>query len=75
MPEFNPLQGRTPQLARQAFVQHYQAGARFVSPFYLSVVPARLRAAEDKRDFDIAPDNTRDGADALYSAMEWFVRK
>ena len=75
VPEFNPLQGRTPQLARQAFVQHYQAGARFVSPFYLSVVPARLRAAEDKRDFDIAPDNTRDGADALYSALEWFVRK
>ncbi|QIL70234.1 hypothetical protein G7048_07630 [Diaphorobacter sp. HDW4B] len=75
VPEFNPLMGKTPQLARQTFVQHYQAGARFVSPFYLSVVPARLRAPDDKRHFDIAPDNTRDGANALYSALEWFVRK
>ncbi len=75
VPEFNPLQGRNPKATRGAFVQHYQAGAKFISPFYLSVVPARLRAADDKRDFDIAPDNPRDGGDATYEAMEWFVRK
>lgn len=75
VPEFNPLQGNDPKAARDAFVRHYQAGAKFVSPFFLSVVPARLRAADDKRHFDIAPDNTNDGADVLYDAMQWFVRK
>ncbi|MBF5004028.1 beta-galactosidase [Diaphorobacter caeni] len=75
VPEFNPLQGANPEAARNAFVQHYQAGAKFVSPFFLSVVPARLRAPDDKRHFDIAPDNPNDGADTLHSALEWFVRK
>ena len=75
VPEFNPLQGKTPEVARDAFVQHYQAGAKFVSPFFLSVVPARLRAPDDKRHFDIAPDNANDGADKLYDTLQWFVRK
>lgn len=75
VPEFNPMQGRNAGAARAAFADHYRAGARFVSPFYLSVVPPRLRAADDRRLFDIAPDNTADGADVLYDALEWFVRK
>ncbi|QNP49969.1 beta-galactosidase [Diaphorobacter aerolatus] len=75
VPEFNPLQGRNPEAARAALVRHYQAGARFVSPFFISVVPARLRAADDKRLFDIATDNPVDGNDAFHDTLQWFVRK
>lgn len=75
VPEFNPLQSKRPEAAREAFVAHYKAGAKFVSPFFLSVVPPRLRAPDDERHFDIAPDNTRDGANTMYDALQWFVRK
>ena len=75
VPEFNPLQGRNPEAVRQAFVQHYQAGAKFVSPFFLSTIPERLRGPNYKRQFEIAADNPVDAGDVLFDALQWFVRK
>lgn len=74
VPEFNPLQGRNPEAVREAFVAHYRAGAKFVSPFFLSTIPERMRGPNYKRQFEIAADNPVDAGDVLFDALQWFVR-
>lgn len=60
-------QGRVPAL--NAFRAHYQQGAQFISPYYLSLLPKKLEAASAHAQFRLAPENAAYGSNYLYEAM------
>ena len=66
--EFHTLRPRHPEAALEAMWRHFEAGAVFVSPFFLSLVPQDL----GQRDFEmflIRPDNPNRGSDHMYRAI------
>lgn len=71
VPEFHPQQWKTPDVHRAALRSHQQAGARFVSPYYFSVVPQRFKGAPEHgvNRMEIGPKNPKDGSDGLYRAI------
>lgn len=74
VPEFNPQQWKTPGVHTQALRAHYTAGAKFVSPYYLSVVPQRFRAGQHGVNaMEIRPDNPADGSAPFYEALRAFA--
>ena len=74
VPEFNPQQWKTPGVHTQALLAHYNAGASFVSPYYLSVVPQRFRAGQHGVNaMEIRPDNPADGSAPFYEALRAFA--
>lgn len=52
------------------FDMHRMAGAVFVAPYYLSIVPDRLPSGGDLDRFRIAKDNPRFGSDAYWQSMK-----
>lgn len=67
--EFHPLRPRHPDAAIAAMRRHFEAGAVFISPFFLSLVPQAL----GQRDFEmflIRPDNPNRGSDHVYHAIQ-----
>lgn len=74
VPEFNPQQWKIPGVHQQALRAHYAAGATFVSPYYLSVVPQRFRAGQHGVNaMEIRPDNPADGSAQFYEALRAFA--
>jgi len=66
--EFHPLRPRHPAAAEAAMRRHFAAGAVFIAPFFLSLIPQDL----GQRDFEmflIRPDNPNRGSDHLYRAI------
>lgn len=72
LPEFNPQQWKRPGAALQAMVSHYRAGARFISPYYFSLIPDRVRGADAHgvNAMELRPDNPRDGSSQFYQAIQ-----
>lgn len=77
VPEFNPQQWKRPGAHLDALQAHQRAGARFVSPYYLAVMPKRLRETGEHgvNAMALAPDNPRDGSDQFYEALRIFARR
>ena len=74
VPEFNPQQWKTPGVHDKALRFHYEAGAKFVSPYYLSVVPQRFRAGQHGVNaMEIRSDNPADGSAPFYEALRTFA--
>ncbi|GAB4090703.1 hypothetical protein GCM10028785_33720 [Hydrogenophaga soli] len=74
VPEFNPQQWKVAGQHERALRAHYIAGARFVSPYYLSVVPERFRAKQHGVNaMEIRPDNPADGSALFYEAIRSFA--
>ena len=71
VPEFNPQQWKLPNTHLNAMVAQYQLGARFISPYYFSVVPARFKAATASaiEATEIRPDNPKEGSNQFYNAI------
>jgi hypothetical protein len=70
VPEFHPQQWKRPEAARNALKLHQQLGARFVSPYYLSVIADRnLKTGATLNRLEIRPNNTLDGSDQLFRAI------
>jgi hypothetical protein len=72
-PEFHPQQWKRPDVALKALQAQREAGARFVSPYYLDLVPQRLRqgrAEHGVNRMELMPDNTQDGSDQFYKAIQ-----
>jgi len=70
VPEFHPQQWKRPDAARNALSLHQQLGARFVSPYYLSVIADRnLKTGATLNRLEIRPNNTLDGSDQLFQAI------
>ncbi len=75
VPEFNPQQWKRPGAHLEAMRSHYLAGARFISPYYLSAIPDRYRAsaANDVNAMELRADNPKDGSDQFYRAIRQFA--
>lgn len=76
VPEFNPQQWKLPDTHLNAMVAQYHLGARFISPYYFSVVPARVKteAAAATAAMEIRPDNPKEGSDQFYNAIREFAK-
>ena len=77
VPEFHPQQWKTPDVHLAALQSHYRGGARFVSPYYFSLVPERFKGAAEHgvNRMELRPDNPKDGSNQLYQAIEAFARQ
>ncbi|QIL43027.1 hypothetical protein G7045_01430 [Acidovorax sp. HDW3] len=71
VPEFNPQQWKREGVHLAAMQTHMNAGARFIAPYYFSVVPQRFKAnvEQDVNRMELAPDNPKDGSDKFYRAI------
>ncbi len=72
-PEFNPQQWKTPDAALAAMKAQRDAGARFVSPYYVGLMPKQLRAGQTEHGvnrMEMGPNNPKDGSDQFYRAVQ-----
>ncbi|XAH22848.1 hypothetical protein AAFF27_23090 [Xylophilus sp. GW821-FHT01B05] len=77
VPEFNPQQWKSPGVHLEAMRVHYAAGARFVSPYYFSLIPDRFRGGgiHGVNRMELRPDNKLDGSDRFYEAIREFAKQ
>ncbi|MDD2547378.1 MAG: hypothetical protein PHI55_14020 [Burkholderiaceae bacterium] len=77
VPEFHPQQWKSAGVHLAALRSHQEAGARFVSPYYFSVVPQRFKGAPEHgvNRLEISPNNPKDGSDQLYQAIRDFAQR
>ncbi|MFY3386499.1 hypothetical protein [Paracidovorax sp. MALMAid1276] len=77
VPEFHPQQWKVPGAALRALQRHQQAGARFISPYYFTVVPQRFKGGAEHgvSRMELSPTNRKDGSDQLYRAIVEFARQ
>lgn len=76
-PEFHPQQWKRPNAALKALQSHYAAGARFISPYYFSIIPRRFKGgpAHGVNRMEITPGNSADGSDQFYRAIVEFAKR
>lgn len=77
VPEFNPQQWKRNGVHLAAMQSHYDAGARFISPYYFSVIPDRFKGGAEHgvNRMELRPDNPKDGSDRFYQAIVEYARK
>lgn len=77
VPEFHPQQWKTPGVHLAALQSHYRGGARFVSPYYFSLIPERFKSTSEHgvNRMELRPDNPKDGSSQLYQAIQTFARQ
>ena len=77
VPEFNPQQWKRDGVHLAAMQSHYDAGARFISPYYFSMVPQRFKggAKHGVNRMELGPANTQDGSDRFYRAIVEFAKR
>lgn len=77
VPEFNPQQWKREGVHLAAMQAHMNAGARFIAPYYFSVVPQRFKANVEQgvNRMELAPDNPKDGSDRFYRAIIEFAKQ
>ena len=76
-PEFNPQQWKREGAHLAAMQSHLKAGARFIAPYYFSVVPQRFKASVEQgvNRMELGPGNPKDGSDKFYRAIIEFARQ
>ena len=76
VPEFNPQQWKLDGAHLAAMQSHYKAGARFISPYYFSVIPSRFKGGAEHgvNRMELGPDNPKDGSDRFYKAIVDFAK-
>jgi len=76
VPEFNPQQWKLPNAPLDALKSHYLGGARFVSPYYFSIVPDLYKAGvkHDVNAMELRADNSKDGSNQFYQAIRDFAK-
>lgn len=77
VPEFNPQQWKSEGVHLAAMQSHQRAGARFISPYYFSVVPDRFRGGAEHgvNRMELKPDNPKDGSDHFYRAIVEYAKE
>ena len=71
IPEFHPQQWKQPDAAARALALHQRLGARFISPYFMSVIAAKNSASggQDVKAMEIKANNTLEGSDQLFRAI------
>lgn len=77
VPEFNPQQWKLNGTHLAAMQSHYNGGARFISPYYFSVIPDRFKGGAEHgvNRMELRPDNPKDGSDHFYRAIIEFAKQ
>lgn len=77
VPEFNPQQWKRDGAHLAALQSHYEAGARFISPYYFSVIPDKFKGGGEHgvNRMELGPNNTKDGSDKFYRAIIEFAKR
>lgn len=76
VPEFHPQQWKAASVHTAALQAQYDQGARFVSPYYFSMVPQRFKGNSfGINRLELRPDNTQDGSDQFYRALVDFAKQ
>ena len=71
IPEFHQQQWKRPDAASKALALHQRLGARFVSPYYLSIIADRnQKTGATLNRLEIRPNNPLDGSDQLFRAIK-----
>ena len=71
VPEFHQQQWKRPDAALKALALHQRLGARFVSPYYLSIIADRnQQTGANLNRLEIRANNTLDGSDQLFRAIK-----
>lgn len=75
VPEFNPQQWKRPGAHVDAMKSHYVGGARFISPYYFSIIPDRYKGSvkNDVNAMELRADNPKDGSSQFYQAIREFA--
>jgi len=76
LPEFHLQQWKKPQAHREALQLHLRQGARFVSPYFVSVISnrdAKMEAAI--KQLEIRPNNAKEGSDKMHAAILELARQ
>jgi hypothetical protein len=73
VPEFNPQQWKLPGVHLRALRAQYTGGARFVSPYFLSVTAAHDIEDNAVTRMEIRPQNSAEGSAAFYQALREFA--
>ena len=68
VPEFHPLQADT-AIIYQLFADHYNSGAVFISPYFISILENKPRPTAHKKML-INSDNTMRGSDLFYQVIK-----
>ncbi|MBK9441170.1 MAG: beta-galactosidase [Comamonadaceae bacterium] len=70
VPEFHTQAWKDPQAPLQVLTSFDAAGATFMSPYFMTLLPAELREPGNPHDkFRVAPDNPVYGSNYLYQAI------
>ena len=77
VPEFNPQQWKLNGTHLAAMQSHYSDGARFISPYYFSLIPDRFKGGAEHgvNRMELRPDNPKDGSDHFYRAIIEFAKQ
>lgn len=77
VPEFHIQQWKSKDVAIKALEFHFQEGAKFLSPYYISIIPDSLKPFEKNslQIFNIRPDNDLEGSNILYDSIVEFANK
>ena len=71
IPEFHQQQWKRPDAARKALALHQRLGARFISPYYVSIIADRnQKTGATLNRLEIRPNNVLDGSDQLFRAIK-----
>lgn len=76
-PEFNPQQWKRSGVHLAAMQSHYDSGARFISPYYFSIVPNRFKGSAEHgvNRMELGPENLKDGSNLFYNAIIEFAKQ
>ena len=70
VPEFHPQAWKNPQAPGRVLQELRAAGATFITPYFMSIVPAKFRGDVNPHDkFRIAPENPSYGSNHFYEAI------
>lgn len=69
VPEFNPQQWKQPGVHLDAMVSQYKNGARFISPYFISVTSDQDSPRSAVTNMEIRPDNPAEGSAQFYRAI------
>lgn len=77
VPEFNPQQWKRADVHLSAMRAHYEAGARFISPYYFSLIADSYRGSAEHgvNRMELRLDNPKEGSAAFYEAIRQFARQ
>ena len=74
VPEYHIQQWKSSDVAIKSLEKHYNDGARFISPYYISIIPSTLKPKEEDtlQKFHINLENELEGSNELYKAIVEF---